>query len=461
MGIFMPDGKQHTERLIEFITADHRFPDEVLHEAKRAFLGFYAAAFSGIASPIWASSRDAMHEISPVGAHVALGTERGWALQDAAFLNAIAGNVLDFDDTHLPTIVHPSSMVVPVLWAKAQAQPIAGLELLRAMILSFEVMCRVGNATHPDAYKRGFHVTATCGSIGAALATALLEKCSPDTLRNVIGLSANLGAGLIANLATPAKAVSVGNAVRNGMLTPVFVRAGITASPVALEGSFGFLQAMSESSQAGELVQGLGVGGGVSRWEILQVAQKPYPTGVVLNPVIDACLALREDPLCQVEKIKQIEVFGHSLLKDRADRPIVKSVPDARLSVQHTVAVCLLHGLPSVRSFHEAAFQDTVTKRLGQLVSVHVDPKIDVEGARVRLSMVDGTVFECDIQTGRWSLANPLTDKDLEDKLVKSVAESFPSYDPSSFIRSVWALDGSKDAAELFSCLPRGDVTPA
>jgi 2-methylcitrate dehydratase PrpD len=451
----MSDSHQYTEQITEFLSIEHRFPEEVLHEAKRAILGFYAAAFSGVASPIWAASRDAMHTISPEGAHFALGTQRCWAPHDAAFLNAIAGNVLDFDDTHLPTIIHPSSTVVPVLWAQAQSQPVTGQALLRAMILSFEVMCRVGNATHPDSYKRGFHVTATCGSIGAALATVLLEGASPDALRNVIGLSANLGSGLIANLATPAKAVSVGNAVRNGMLTPVFVRAGITASPVALEGSFGFLQAMSESSQAASLVQGLG-----ERWEILQVAQKPYPTGVVLNPVIDACLALREDPLLDtdVSKIRQIQVYGHGLLKDRADRPVVRSVPDARLSVQHTVAVCLLHGLPSVHSFQEAAYEDAVTKQLGRLVSVHVDPEIDVEGAKVKLLMVDGTVCERYIQVGRGSLANPLTDKDLEDKLVKSVAESFPTFDPSAFVRAVWKLDGLKDAAELFACLPRGNV---
>jgi len=449
----MPSLNPCTEQITEFISANHLFPDEVLHEAKRALLGFYAAAFSGVASPIWVSSRDAMHLISPAGAHVALGTDRGWAPQDAAFLNAIAGNVLDFDDTHLPTIIHPSSTVVPVLWAKAQTQPVTGLELLRAMILSFEVMCRVGNATHPDSYQRGFHVTATCGSIGAALATALLEGCGPDILRNVIGLSANLGSGLIANLATPAKAVSVGNAVRNGMLTPVFVRAGITASPVALEGSFGFLQAMSESSQSVELTQGLG-----ARWEILQVAQKPYPTGVVLNPVIDACLALREEPSLAVDKIRQVEVFGHRLLKDRADRPIVRSVPDARLSVQHTVAVCLLHGLPSVRSFQESAFEDSAIKRLGQLVSVHIDPKIGVEGVRVRLLMADGAVCERYIQTGRGSLANPLTDKELEDKLGKSVAQSFPRFDPSVFVRSIWELDGLKNASNVFACLPRGGV---
>lgn len=446
----MKNQESQTQQLVEFLLTDHAFPEGVMHEAKRALLGFYAAAFSGVASPIWAAAGDAMATFSPQGHHVALGSQRRWAAQDAAFLNAVAGNVLDYDDTHLPTIIHPSSMVVPVLWARAEQHRLAGDALLKALVLSFEVMCRVGNATHPDSYKRGFHVTATCGAIGAAVATALLDGFKGAAMQHVIGLSANLGAGLIANLATPAKAVSVGNAVRHGMLVPRFVEAGITASATALEGTFGFLQAMSDSGDPEALVQGLG-----RNWQIMQVAQKPYPTGVVLNPVIDACLALRQNPLVDASAIERVEVFGHSLLKDRADRAVVKSVPDARLSVQHTVAVTLLQGLPSVRSFHETAYADATVKRLGERVTLAVDNRLDVEAARVRIVTTRGEALESTIAQGRGSLANPLSDRDLEEKLANSVRETFPQYDPTGLIRQIWTLDGLENAAELFACLPK------
>ena len=127
-----------TEQLVQFLSAAPVCPDEVLHEAKRALLGFYAAAFSGVASPIWVSACEAMADFSPPGRHAVLGSPRRWADPDAVFLNAIAGNVLDYDDTHLPTIIHPSSMVVPVLWARAEQQRITGATLLATLILSFE-----------------------------------------------------------------------------------------------------------------------------------------------------------------------------------------------------------------------------------------------------------------------------------------------------------------------------------
>ncbi len=438
-----------TETLTRFLVAQHRFPDDVMHEAKRAILGYFAAAFSGIESPIWQSAKRALQEIGQPGACTALGTTTRWSPQDAAFLNAISGNVLDFDDTHLPTIIHPSSPVVPVLWALSNRLQFSGQEMLEALILSFEVMCRLGNATHPDSYKRGFHVTATCGTVGAAVAAALLLKRNQQQLKDIIGLAANQGAGLIANLAKPAKAISVGNAARNGLLAPTFVAAGITASPNALEGQFGFIQAMCNEGHPQALVDQLG-----ADWEIRRVAQKPYPTGVVLNPVIDACLELRDQLGGSVDHVVSITVIGHPLLKDRADRPTVSSVPDARLSVQHTVAVTLLRGLPSVASFHESAYVDPSIMALAHRINVQVDESISVEGAAISIALSNGSTLSCKVAKGRGSLSNPLSDSDLEAKLTNSVLLSTSEYSPLAFIERVWNADALPNGADLFACLP-------
>jgi 2-methylcitrate dehydratase PrpD len=441
--------KDLTDTLTRFLVTQHRFPDDVMHEAKRALLGYFAAAFSGINSPIWQSAKRALQEVGQPGPCAALGTSTQWSPQDAAFLNAISGNVLDFDDTHLPTIIHPSSPVIPVLWALSQRLQFSGQEMLEALILSFEVMCRLGNATHPDSYKRGFHVTATCGTVGAAVAAALLLKRNQHQLKDIIGLAANQGAGLIANLATPAKAISVGNAARNGLLAPTFVAAGITASPNALEDQFGFIQAMCNGGHPQALVDQLG-----DDWEIRRVAQKPYPTGVVLNPVIDACLDLRDQLGGAVAHIASITVMGHPLLKDRADRPIVLSVPDARLSVQHTVAITLLRGLPSVASFHEAAYADPSVMALSQRVNVEVTENMSVEGVRIAIKLSDASTLSCEVAQGRGSLSNPLSDDDLEAKLIHSVLLSTPDYSPLTLIERVWSTDALANAADLFDCLP-------
>jgi 2-methylcitrate dehydratase PrpD len=86
---------------------------------------------------------------------------------NAAFLNAISANVLEYDDTHLETVMHPAAPVAPGLFALAEL-PVSGRELLHAFILGVEISCRVGLGVMPTHYRRGWHITATCGVFGAA-----------------------------------------------------------------------------------------------------------------------------------------------------------------------------------------------------------------------------------------------------------------------------------------------------
>jgi 2-methylcitrate dehydratase PrpD len=149
-----------------------------------------------------------------------------------------------------------------------------------------------------------------------------------------------------------------------------------------------------------------------------------------------------------------ITVVGHPLLKDRADRPIVTSVPDARLSVQHTVAVTLLRGLPSVASFHEAAYIDPTVMSLARRINVQIDDNMSVEGAGISITLRNGSILSYEVAKGRGSLSNPLSDSDLEAKLMHSVLLSTPDYSPLAFIERVWTTDELPNAADLFACLP-------
>lgn len=433
-----------TGQLIDFISSDIALPDQVTHEAKRCILGYFAAAFAGVQSPIWQHAKAALDRLDAQGTHTVVGTPQRYRPEEAAFLNAIAGNVLDFDDTHIPTIIHPSSPLIPVLLSYAQQTPVSGSRFLRSVVMGVEVMCRLGMSTHPDSYKRGFHVTATCGAAGASVAHGLLRGLTQSQLTDCLALGCNLGSGLIVNLATPAKAISVGYAARQAYTTPTFIECGITGSSVPAEGAFGFLQAMSDSSDPVHLTQDLG-----SRWEILRVAQKPYPTGVVLNPVIDACLSALSKTSFDATRVKNIEVYGHSLLKDRADRPIVASVPDARLSVQHTVAVTLLRGLPGTDAFHEEAYINQSVVNLSKKVSVHVDDALDVEACRLTIYLENGGEMTERVTCGKGSLDNPLTDEDINTKCRTSAPGVQPSSQTESLLQDIWRLDHLTNAASI------------
>jgi 2-methylcitrate dehydratase PrpD len=91
---------------------------------------------------------------------------------DRALILGAAANALDFDDTHLPTVIHPGPPIGAALYALADEREFSGREMLHAYVLGVEVACRLGNAVMPDHYQHGWHITSTCGVFGAAAAAA-------------------------------------------------------------------------------------------------------------------------------------------------------------------------------------------------------------------------------------------------------------------------------------------------
>ena len=206
----------------------------------------------------------------------------------AAFVNAISANLLDFDDTHLDTIIHPAAPVAAPVLALAQARGFSGRDVIAAFILGVEVECRIGNAVSPGHYARGWHITSTCGVFGAAAACARLLGLSAAGIANAIGIAASQSAGIVENLPTAAKNVSVGNAARGGLFAALLAAEGYDASPRAIEGPLGWARAMGDEPDLERLAGGLG-----NSWEIAKNTYKPYPAGIVFHAVIDACFKLR------------------------------------------------------------------------------------------------------------------------------------------------------------------------
>src|SRR5690606_8646087 len=114
-------------------------------------------------------------------------------------------NVFDFDDTHDPTIIHPTAPVAPVLFALAEQKPVPGRDLLHAFILGVEIECRLGNAISPEHYARGWHITATCGVFGASMAAGKLLGLDARQLVWALGSASSQASGLVETLGTMAK----------------------------------------------------------------------------------------------------------------------------------------------------------------------------------------------------------------------------------------------------------------
>ena len=413
------------------------------HEAKRSILNFFATALGSANDLAVTAALRALQPFSGAATSSVIGRTERLDAMGASFLNAISANLLDFDDTHLDTIIHPAAPVAAPVLALAQARGFSGRAVLTAFILGVEIECRVGNAVSPRHYARGWHITSTCGVFGAAAACAKLLELPADQISNAIGIAASQSAGIVENLPSAAKNVSVGNAARNGLFAALLAAEGYSASPRAIEGPLGWARAMGDEPDMARLTGGLG-----KTWEIAKNTYKPYPAGIVFHAVIDACFNLRSKLSKRVDQISSITVQGSALLLARGDRA-VRNERDARVSIHHCAACALLVGAAGVPEFEEATVFRPDIVEMRRKVKADLDASLPDGAARVIIKLTSGETFEEIVTDAKGSLADPLSDRDIEAKLRDSARLGGADWDVDRVIDHVWRLDTLADVSSL------------
>jgi 2-methylcitrate dehydratase PrpD len=417
------------------------------HEARRSILNFFATALGSAHDPAVTAALRTLSPFSGAAAATIIGRSERLDAMCASFLNAISANLLDFDDTHPETIIHPAAPVAAPVLALAEARRLSGHDVLTAFILGVDVECRIGNAVSPRHYARGWHITSTCGIFGAAAACAKLLGLPAEGIANAIGIAASQSAGNVENLPSAAKNVSVGNAARNGLFAALLAQQGYEAAPRAIEGPLGWARTMGDEPDLARLLDGLG-----QTWEIAKNTYKPYPAGIVFHSVIDACLLLRERIGRRVDQIESVTVQGSALLLARGDRP-VNNERDARVSIHHCVACGLLLGTAGVVEFARETVVRPGIAQLRQKVRAELDGEMPDGAARIILRLSSGEVLTETVITPRGSLAAPLGDRDIEAKLRDGVRLGGNDWDADRVIDAVWRLDSFDDIGDFLQAL--------
>ena len=439
-----------TTQILGRFVAESRFealPEALRHEGRRSILNHIGCALGVARDPAVITALEIMREASGKPRATVLGQHDRLGVMEAAFVNAIASNLLDYDDTHLNTVIHPSAPVAPVALALGEELGASGAEVLHAFLLGGEIACRIGNAVSPGHYARGWHITASCGVFGAAAAAARLMRLSAEETAHALGIAASQSGSIIENLATAAKNIGVGNAARNGILAARFAARGYRAAPLAIEGPLGWARAMGDEPALAEITEGLG-----QRWEIARNTYKPYAAGIVFHAVIDACLALREQLGTSVEHIKSVTVAGDALLLARGDRD-VRNERDTRVSIHHCAAIALLLGRADVADFEMAAVQDPALAALRAKVVAECDASLPRGAARVTIMLTDGSAHQHYVEHPRGSAEHPLSDAELAAKYRANAALGGTTSDVEAQIAALWALDRAASIAPLMALL--------
>jgi 2-methylcitrate dehydratase PrpD len=435
-----------TQDLARFIVEARAsdIPQDIVHEAKRALVNYFAVALAGCrAGPVEIALRS-LADFSGRSQATVVGRGERMDGLSAAFLNAAAANVCDFDDTHIPTAIHPTAPVAAALFALAELRPLSGRDLLAAFALGVEIECRIGSAIFPGHYTKGWHITSTCGVFGAAAGAGRLLGLDRARMVWALGNAATQSSGLCESLGWAAKSLGVGNAARNGLWSALLAEQGFEGPPEPIAGVQGFFNAMAEPPNWPLLSDGLG-----ERWALAHNAIKPYPCGFVIHSFLDCVLDWRRAH--PNDAVERVVLRGNPLFADRTDRPDISTGREAQVSVQHAVACALLFGQAGLEQFTDACARDAAVIAMRRRMAVVRDPAIAIGAAQLELTTRDGGTHQLSTRAARGSAENPLSDGDLEDKLRTAAKGWQPGYDPAPLLAALWALDRSDDAAHVLA----------
>jgi 2-methylcitrate dehydratase PrpD len=422
------------QRLGEFAVTQtyDRLPEEVRHSVRQRTLDTLGITVAAVpldtsrAVRAYATERGGRPE-----AH-AVGTPEPLPAELAALVNGTQAHSLDYDDTHLPSVLHPSASIVPASLAVAEATRSDGRDLTAAIAVGLEICVRLGMAGYDREarnnvyFDRGQHATSICGTIGAAASAALLLGLGAEGVTHAIGVAASMAGGVIEANRTggTVKRIHCGWAAHAGISAARLAQHGITGPPTVLEGRFGFFQAFLQDNHDAAVVDAeLG-----ERWEVPGIFFKPYPANHFTHAGIDAALALRGQGV-SIDEIEALSLGVAEPTVRTIGEPIeVKRAPDtgyqAQFSGPYTVVAALIGGGGlglGLEDFTDALATDEARRGHMAKVTVAGRPECDEVfpnqfPAVLTARLHDGRELEHAVMSNRGGPQRPLSDGELERK---------------------------------------------
>ena len=434
-----------TQLLAQFV-AQHPsrgWSDAVDREAHRTFMNWVGCAVGAAHHETAQAALGAVQLLQPAAQAGILGRRERVDMASAALVNGISSHTFDFDDTHLKTIIHPAGPVASAVLALAEHTGASGRALIDALVLGIDVSCRVGNAMYPDHYDRGWHITGSTGTLGAAAACARLLKLDVHQTAMALGIAASQPVGMREQFGTMTKPFHPGGAARAGLMAALMAQQGYTASPKALEAPRGMMQTISTKNDWSEITGELG-----QRFEISFNAYKPFACGIVIHPSIDACAQLRDQGV-RPEQIERIELKVHSLVLELTGKKEPADGLQAKFSVYHGCAAGLTFGRAAEEEFADDIVNRPDMVALRRKVVATVDDAIDEASADVTAVLTDGRRVHVFVEHAIGSLARPMSDAQLEAKFHGMADAVLGAQRCGALIAACWGVGLAADVRGL------------
>jgi 2-methylcitrate dehydratase PrpD len=435
-----------TRTLARFVV-EHEAKDvaaKVRHEAARSFLNWLGCAVGACRHETVECALAALAPFSGPAEATVLGRSDRLDILHAALMNGITSHTFDFDDTHLKTVIHPSGPVASAILALAERKAVSGADFLHAFILGVEVECRIGNAVYPEHYHVGWHITGTTGVFGAAAAAGRLLGLNEQQMVWALGIAATQSSGLREMFGTMCKPFHPGNAARNGLLAALLAQQNFTSSNQGIEAPRGFANVLSTAFKPEEITGRLG-----ETWEVALNTYKPFACGIVIHPIIDACIQLRNEHNLKADDIAAIEAKVHPLVLELTGKKTPQVGLEGKFSVYHSAAVAIIYGAAGEAEYGDDVVADARVIALRDRVSATVDESMHEDQTRVTVRLKNGKALEKYVEHAIGSLDRPMSDAALEAKFRAFAKGILSEARCDRLIGLCWKIGELTDAGEV------------
>ena len=449
-----------TEQLAEFVTRTRYddLPQDAIGMARRSLLDWLGSAIRGGSVEPARIARGVAARTMPGSEATVVATGEQLSALGATFANGAASHVIELDDLHQGSTFHPAAPIIPAALAIAERQGASGHELLRAIVLGYDIAIRIAEAVNPSHY-RYWHPTGTCGVFGSATAVGLLLGLDQEQIVHALGSAGTQASGLWQFLANGAmsKALHTAHAAHDGIIAAELAGAGFTAARAILEGPRGFFAATADEADESRITDRLG-----THFKIVENGFKRHACCGHTHTAIDAAIELRS--LIHGHAIELVAIDTYRVALDITDRVDPHTPYEAKFSIQYAVATGLLEGRAGLEDFTEEHIADREIQQILGKTETRENPSFttaypDAWASTVRVTLDDGSAREATVHHPKGMPANPMDDAEIEQKFHDLVDAVVGEAVANQLIGTVGELATDSPVSDLVSPLLARAVT--
>ncbi len=449
-----------SETLGEFAAGlrDEDVPLEVRTRAKALILDAVGIAFASNHFDFAEKTFQGLSALSSHGGAPVIGRKERLPLRDAAVMNGFLIHGLDYDDTHVAGIVHPTASAFPTALAAATLAEASGKAMLTAFVLGIEASARIGAVAKGWFHQVGFHPTSLAGIFGCTLIAGRLFGLDANAHAMAQGVALSLASGSMEFLEDGAwtKRLHPGWAAAAGLTAAMLAKHGFIGPRRAYEGRFGLYKSHLGPEEA-NCDYGLATAALGSIWELQNVATKPYPACHFAHACIDAALALRNEQQLRAEDIAHILALVPKEVITTVCEPVKnKQKPangyDAQFSVPYLVATAFLRGRFGLPELEQEVLSDPAILALAQKVDYEADPNAGFPkyfSGELVVTMKDGRELSHREHQNRGCADRPLTMEEIRAKFRENAAFVADAERSEAILQRIETLEACERAADL------------